>query len=72
MIFLSSFSLVFCGSFLAYSTSAVLLYSSFGDNLNATQWTASYLELNETNGSFGSICMFCHFAAASAVLGMSE
>ena len=31
-----------------------------------------YLELNETSGSLGGICMFGSFAAASAVLGMPE
>ena len=41
---------MFCRSFLAYSTMAVLLYCSFGDSPNATRWIASYLELNETSG----------------------
>ena len=63
---------MFCGSFFAYSTRAVLLYCLFGDSPNATWWIASYLELSETSGSLGGICMFCSFAAASAVLGMSE
>ena len=63
---------MFCGSFLVYSTMAVLLYCSLGDSPKATRWIASYQELNETSGSFGGICMFCSLAAASAVLGMSE
>ena len=72
MIFHSSFSFVFCGSFLAYSTMAVPLYCSFGDSPNATRWIVSYLELNETSGLFGGICMFCNFTPALAVLRMSE
>ena len=71
-IYLSSFSLVFCGSFLAYSTIAVLSFCSQGDKPNATRQIASYLELNETSSSFSGICMLCSLAAASAVLGMSE
>ena len=63
---------MFCGSFFAYFTRAVLLYCLFGDRLNATGWIALYLELNETSSSFGHISMLCSFAAAFTVFGMSE
>ena len=70
-IFLSNLSLVFCRSFLAYSTMTVLLYCSLGDRLNGL-WIALYLELNVTKDSVGDICMPCSLAAASVVLGMSK
>ena len=57
-IFFSNLSLVFCGSFLAYSTMMVLLYWSLGDSSNATLWIASYLWLNVTKGSVGDVCIF--------------
>ena len=63
-IFLSNLSLVFCGSFLAYSTMTILLYCPLDDRLNATLWVALYLELNETKGSVGGICMLCSFCSA--------
>ena len=65
-LFLSNLSLVFCGSFLAYSTMMVLLCCLLGDSPNGTLW------LNVTRGSVGDICMFCSLIAASVVLGMSE
>ena len=71
-IFLSNLSLVFCCSFLAYSTMMVLLLCSLGDSLNATLWIASYLWLNVTNGSVGDVCMFCSYDAAFVMLGISE
>ena len=71
-IFLSNLSLVFCGSFLAYSTITVLLYCWLGDSSNATWWIASYLWLNVTRGSVGDVCMFCSCDATSVVLGISE
>ena len=72
MIFLKSFSLVNCGSFFAYSIMAVLSYCLAGCNPNATWWIDWYLELYVMSGSFAFICRPCSFAAASAVLGMSE
>ena len=63
---------MFYGSLLANSMVVVLLYCLFGDKSNATQWIASYIVLNEASGSFGGICMFCNYAAASAMFGMSE
>ena len=63
---------MFCGNFAAYSMIAVLLSCSLGDWPNATRWIVSYLELNDTRGSFGHICNFFSFVAASAVLGMSK
>ena len=71
-IFLSNLSLVFCGSFLAYSTITILLYCWLGGSSYATLWIASYLWLNVTNGLVGDVCMFCSHVAASVVLGMSE
>ena len=61
-----------CGNFLVYSTMAVLSYCSCGVSLNDTWWIDSYLELYMMSGSFSFICRLCSFAAASAVLGMSE
>ena len=54
-IFLSNLSLVFCGSFLAYSTITVLFSCCLGDSPNATLWIASYLWLNVTKGSLAEI-----------------
>ena len=71
-IFLNSLSLVFCGSFFAYSTMMVLLYCLFDDKLNATLCMALYLWLNVTRGSVGDVCMFCSIVAASVVFGISE
>ena len=71
-IFLNNLSLVFAGSFFAYSTITILLSCSLGNILNATLWFASYLWLNVTKGSFMENCMFCSCVAASVVLGISE
>ena len=71
-IFLSNLSLVFAGSFLAYSTITVLFSCSLGDILNATLWIASYLWLNVTSSLLAVNCMFCSHVAASVLLGMSE
>ena len=71
-IFLSNLSLVFAGSFLAYSIITVLLSCCLVDMPNATLWIASYLWLNVTKGLFADIWMFCSLVAASVVLGMSE
>ena len=61
-----------CGHFVAYSMMAVLLSCSLGDWPNATRCIVLYLELNDMSGPFFHICNFCSFAAASAVLWMSE
>ena len=44
-IFLSNLSLVFAGSFFAYSTITVLLSCCLDDSPQATLWMASYIDL---------------------------
>ena len=51
---------------------AVLSNCSFGHRLNATWLIDLYLELYVMSGLFSFICRLCNFAAALAVLGMSE
>ena len=71
-IFLNNLSLVFAGSFLAYSIITVLFSCCLVDMPNATLWIALYLWLNVTKGSLAAIWMFCSLVAASVVLGISE